>query len=143
MSVNFQECMRVKTNIKKTVELATNEEDQILRFSEFKVFGNGSFKCNVVLKSRCFSYGGDVYFDNGLDFLDAMEQMADELKGEAELKEDYHDHFIKFTMSSLGHVIVSGAFVEYSEHSQNMAFEFKTDQTCLKPFINNLKGAIQ
>jgi len=134
--------MKVKMHSDKFVTLLTNDEDKSLVLSQFEIFGGGSFKCKVTLKSRRFGYDGCLYFDNGVLFIEALESMAIKLKGRAELKEDYSDHLLKFEVTNLGHVIVSGLFVEYSEHSQNMSFEFKTDQTCLLPFANSLKGVI-
>lgn len=135
--------MKVKMHNDTTVTLKTNDEDKCLVFSQFKVFGGASFKCRVNLKSRRFGYDGCVCFDNGRIFIEALETMSINLKGSAELKEDYNDHVIKFEVTNLGHVIVSGMFFEYSDHSQNMTFEFKTDQTCLLPFAKDLKLAIK
>jgi len=134
--------MKVKMHNDTTVILKTNDEDKCLVFSQFEVFGGGVFKCRVNLKSRSFGYDGCAYFDNGRIFIEALESMSVNLKGSAELKEDYNDHVLKFEVTNLGHVIVSGMFVEYSDHSQNMTFEFKTDQTCLLPFVQDLKIAI-
>ncbi len=132
--------MKVKVDIHKSIELQTNDADKILILSGFEKLGGDSIKCHIILKSRRFGYDGSVTFDNILVFINAIETMGNELKGSAELKEDYNDNFIKFEITNLGHVIVSGTFVEYSEHSQNMSFEFKTDQTCLLPFSGSLKG---
>jgi len=134
--------MKVKMHNDTTVALKTNDEDKYLVLSQFEVFGGGAFKCRVTLKSRSFGYDGYAHFDNCIIFIEALESMSINLKGSAELKEDYNDHVLKFEVTNLGHVIVSGMFVEYSDHSQNMSFEFKTDQTCLLPFAKDLKVVV-
>ena len=134
--------MKLKEKINEVVVLQTNDEDKLLQLSGFELFGKGAFKCKVTLNSRGFAYTGNAYFDNGASFIGSLEKAATDLHGSAELKEDYNDHFIKLEINSIGHVIVSGTFVEYSDHSQNMSFEFKTDQTCLIPFINSFKKVV-
>lgn len=130
--------MRTKSNLEHIVELNTNDDRLILKLSNFELLGN-SFKCCVFISSRGFGYNGSVYFDNAEKFLSDLDVMNSTMSGTAELKEDYKDHFLKFEVNDLGHVIVSACFVEYSEHSQNLAIEFKTDQTCLSSFLEELK----
>ncbi|MFD1218246.1 hypothetical protein [Microbulbifer celer] len=134
--------MKHKEKVEEVVDLQTNDENKLLQLSSFELFGNGAFKCRVTLSSRGFAYTGDAYFDNGVSFINDLEMAATDFIGSAELKEDYNDHFIKLEVNSMGHVIVSGTFIEYSDHSQNMSFEFKTDQTCLGGFINAFKKVV-
>ncbi|UTZ24713.1 hypothetical protein [Vibrio campbellii] len=128
----------MKSKFAQTVQLKTNDDRVTLELSEFELLGS-SFKCTVTLSSRGFGFNGAVYFDSPEKFLSDLEIMNDTMKGSAELKEDYKDHFLKFELNNLGHLIVSACFVEYSEHSQNLAVEFKTDQTCLPSFLEDLK----
>ncbi|KZN48835.1 hypothetical protein [Pseudoalteromonas luteoviolacea] len=130
--------MYTKSKLAQTVQLKTNDDRVILELSEFELLGS-SFKCTVTLSSRGFGFHGAVYFDNPKKFLSDLEIMNSTMIGSAELKEDYNDHFLKFELNHLGHLIVSACFVEYSEHSQNLAVEFKTDQTCLPSFLEDLK----
>ena len=137
------ENMRTKEIDQRIVALKTNRDSQKLELSRFEIFRNGSFKCFVSLDSRGFCLNKEMYFDNGIAFVEALEKMDQSLSGEAELKEDYQDHFLKFSMTPLGHLLVSGTFVEYSEHSQSLSFEFEADQTCLASFTSSLKNIIQ
>jgi len=68
--------------------------------------------------------------------------MALEMKGTAELKEDYKDQFIKLQISKLGHVLVCGKIEQYSGYTQTLSFGFKTDQTCLAKFGEDLRRVI-
>ena len=43
---------------------------------------------------------------------------------------------------SLRQLVVSGEVFEYSEHAQHLKFEFETDQTVLRPLIEDLKQCL-
>ena len=64
-------------------------------------------------------------------------------RGTAELKEDYKERTIRLEISNLGHVLVSGIIEEYSGHTQQLNFGFKTDQTCLLSFSKDLRKIIE
>ncbi|HKJ32815.1 MAG TPA: hypothetical protein VKA34_13355 [Balneolales bacterium] len=125
------------TNFK--FRLHTNSQDQFLELSGFELFEKGSFSCKLKIRSRGFGIEKTEYFDNISDFIDQIETMNTTLTGQAIIRENYHDHYIKFEITKTGHVIVSGHLFEYSQHKQELLFEFKTDQTCLEPFIQDLK----
>ncbi len=133
--------MRSKSTAVQSVELKTNDERHSLHLTDFEILGK-SIKCYIVMNSRGFSFEGAVYFDNAHKFIEELEVMNSELKGATELKEDYKDHYLRLELNELGHLIVSASFVEYSEHSQSLDLEFKTDQTCLPSFIEELKIAL-
>ena len=122
--------------------LLTNSDEKVLVFSDFSVAGKDSFKSLVSLKSGGFSYNGYLVFNCYSSFLDDLEKMESDLLGDTRLEEEYHENYIKFEINRLGQVLVSGFIVEYGEISQNMHFAFKTDQTCLKSFINSFKIAL-
>ena len=127
--------------MKCIVELKTNDETKSLVFSNIKFFAN-SLKCHVSINSRGFGYNGSVAFDNVTKFFTDLEAMSHLSVGSAELSEDYADHYIKLELNTFGHVILSANFDEYSEHSQHLIINFKTDQTCLKPFLDDLRWAM-
>ena len=68
--------------------------------------------------------------------------MSATLNGGVKLQEPYEDDFIRISCASLGHVHVSGEFIEHP-YNQAMTFEFETDQTCLVPFICDLENIIK
>ena len=131
--------MESRTSTNTVVKLQTNDDNQVLELSEFELFERNSFKCKLKVWSRGFGFEKNVFFDNAHIFIDRVEEMANSLTGEAVLTEEYHDHYLKFEVTKLGHVIVSGILIEYSQHEQRLEFGFKTDQTCLKPFSKELK----
>ncbi|AZQ84603.1 hypothetical protein EKO29_11610 [Colwellia sp. Arc7-635] len=134
--------MKLKSLNPEVVKLLTNEDDKIFQLTNFELFEKGSFKCDICISSGGFGYKGTLFFDNGVEFIEKLTSMDEKLSGHAELKEDYYDHGIKFSMTDCGHVIVSGSIEKHSDYSQCLNFEFKTDQTCLEPFISDLKRVL-
>lgn len=134
--------MKIKVQNREVVSLKMNNEKHALVLQNFELFSQSSIKCTVTMKSRGFAYDGDAYFDNVDLFTEDISSMAESMDGTATLKEDYGDHFIKFKVTKLGHVIVSGAFVEHSDNSQLLEFEFVTDQTCLEAFACELEDIL-
>jgi len=131
--------VKIKSINDEVVTLLTNDEDKYLSFTNFSLLGRDSFKCKVNISSRGFKYEKEVYFDNMNTFIENIEKMSSTLLGETELKEEFNEHFIKFSLTKSGHVIVSASFVEYSDHSQNIFIEFESDQTCLAPLAKELR----
>ena len=68
--------------------------------------------------------------------------MATQLSGEAEIKEEYEDHYVRIQLSCHGHVIVTGELWYYSDLNQHLKFGFETDQTCLQPLFNDLSQLV-
>ncbi|MGF1733584.1 WapI family immunity protein [Photobacterium kasasachensis] len=135
--------MKLKSINTTMLKLLTNDDKLVFEMTNFELFRGSSFKCRVLVSSRGFGYCGQVYFDNGQSFVEDIEKMAENIVGSAELIEDYHDHFVKFEVTKLGHVLVSGCFTEYGDFTQNLEFGFKIDQTCLVPFANDLRNVLQ
>ncbi|MCG7498835.1 hypothetical protein MHO82_18355 [Vibrio sp. Of7-15] len=135
--------MKLKSINTTMVKLLTNNDKLVFEMTNFELFGGSSFKCRIFVSSRGFGYCGQVYFDNGQSFVEDIEKMAESIVGSAELKEDYHDHFVKFEVTKIGYVLVSGCFTEYGDFTQNLEFGFKIDQTCLVPFATDLRNVLQ
>lgn len=135
----------MKSEYKNTasVQLLTNDESKVLVLSEFGGNQTVPYQCEVHISSMGFGFKGVFYFDNYLEFCASIEQMAAKLNGSAELKENYKDQAIKFEITNLGHVQVSGYLEHHSEHSQSLSFGFKTDQTCLAPFCKDLRKVLE
>ncbi len=135
--------MKNKTQIQKVVELKTENQESVLKLKNFELFGSGSLSCEVEIWSRGFGLDKVIFFDNVDSFLVDLEKISCDLQGEATLKEDHHDHYIKFSINNLGHVSVDGYFIEYSEFEQTLSISFKTDQTCLLPFTKDLLKIVE
>jgi hypothetical protein len=54
----------------------------------------------------------------------------------------YEDPYIQFEGNGRGHVTVSGKLQVTGDHMQQLEFEFRTDQTALGPFIQELEAAM-
>jgi hypothetical protein len=123
------------------IHLRTSQASTTLRLGQFTRFVDGS-GCQVMLDvvSRGFAARRPFYFEvHALaNFLDGLRAMDRSLTGSAMLKPSFEDDFIEFTMAPRGRVIVRGELFELSEHSQHLQFEFETDQTVLKPLIDDL-----
>jgi hypothetical protein len=122
------------TNAPELLELRS-----IMRFSD-----NSGFVCKLAVHSRGFSAKHDFYFDQrGLRaFVDDLANMDRTLAGTAELRTPYEDNRISFEVMPTGAVRVSGELHEYTVDHQSFAFQFKTDQTCLKSFAQQLSIAL-
>ncbi|KIP65160.1 MULTISPECIES: WapI family immunity protein [Vibrio] len=123
----------------EVVHLKTHDDTQSLTLQSCKLVNRTSLKCNLTMKSRGFSYSGNVRFDNVAKFAEDIISMSKTLSGTVTLTEEYGVHFINFKINRLGHVIISGTFAEHSANSQLLEFEFVTDQTCLEAFASDLK----
>lgn len=124
------------------IKLKTNSDDHGLEFLDVERFSDGSGYCAVIMvHSRGFSVEIPFYFEvHPLDaFIENLEKMNQSLIGSARIKPFYEEHFIEFEINALGHVRIRGEMIEYSDMPQRLKFEFETDQTCLSPFIHDLR----
>lgn len=100
----------------------------------------GSYSCLLVVHSRGYAYEGKYYYDNLDKFIEKLEMLDLTLLGKAELKQDFGDEYLVIEGGTMGHVTVSGRLVENSGYPQCLEFAFRTDQTCLSAFVNELKS---
>ena len=126
----------------KVVELATNDGSKILVLSNFSGNQRDPHQCEVDVYSNGFGFKGTFYFDNYSEFFTSLEKMSVSLSGSAELCEDFKDQNIKLEILKLGQVLVSGKMEKHREHSQVLYFGFKTDQTCLALFSEDLRKVL-
>jgi hypothetical protein len=124
------------------IELQTHDKALTLRFTSLERFADGSgYRCTLFVRSRGFACERPFYFDDSTfpAAIKALESMDSGRAGEALIKGEWDDDFIKFTSNALGHVFVSGALFEHSEMAQSLQFEFRTDQTVLRPLIREFR----
>ena len=122
--------------------LRTNSADQRLEFRNPEKFSDGSgYRVNLVVYSRGFALERPFFFEQHPfdEFIKDLEKMDKTLKGSSQLKPEYMPDLIEFKLDKTGHLFVRGEITEHSHMEQSLAFEFMTDQTCLKGFINDLK----
>jgi hypothetical protein len=125
--------------------LRTNQVDPLLALRGIQRFADGSgYRVVLEVRSRDYHVRTPFYFESGplAQFVDQLVAMDHSLKGSAKLKPLYEGHFIELALTHTGRVVVSGEVFEYSEHAQHLKFEFETDQTVLRPFIEDLKQCL-
>lgn len=123
------------------VELRTHDEAHTLRFNSLEKFADGSgYRCTLIVVSRGFACERPFYFDDSHfpDAIKALKAMDAGRAGEAIIKGQWEEDYIKFALNDLGHVFVSGELYEHSDMAQSFKFEFRTDQTVLGPLIRDL-----
>jgi len=76
------------------------------------------------------------------EFLKKLRILDNTLEGEAILKQEYEDDFIRLSGQKYGHITVEGKIYEHSVFSQDIHFSFETDQTVLKHFIIDLEKCL-
>lgn len=125
-----------------TIQLLTNDNQKILEISEVNI-SNCSLQIHVY--SNGFSADFKFYFDE----LEHIENFIKDLKTMNEgkikkttLKANYEYDYWEFENDKLGHLFVKGEFFDHSG-GQHLKFQFKTDRTCLAPFIKGLEVAIK
>ncbi len=118
--------------------LRTNSETQRLEFRDIR--GSGAdYYCTLVVESNEFSASSEFYFDEDslLTFLKKLNEMEVSLEGKATFKNDFYQNHITFEMVSIGQILVSGFLAKFGEYPQSLKFCFQSDQTILKPLIND------
>lgn len=128
------------------IQLRTNQPDPSLRLRDVTRFDDGSgYRAVLEVRSRGFEVSTPFYFELQplARFLDELVAMDRVLSGSAKLKPIYEDHFIELTLTRRGRVVVRGEVFESSEHPQHLGFEFETDQTVLKPLIDELRECLR
>ena len=70
-------------------------------------------------------------------FIASLQSMLSTLSGTATLTDSDSDALVEMTVNEMGHVMVRGR-VGGTHEEHTMTFEFRTDQTCIEPFISEL-----
>lgn len=118
--------------------LSTGKEDAALAFENLESVKD-EVSCYVAIQSKGFSARRPFYFSPLSRVLSELESLNSSLTGKVTFSEDYEDNAISFECDKFGHVIVEGELYLHSEHYHALRFSFETDQTCLAPFIRDLK----
>lgn len=123
------------------IVLQTNTADPALALENVERYADASgFGCELIVRSHGFSARANFSFERDAfdTFRAAVEAMARSLQGSARLQPRYEPGFIVLTMGPAGAVFVSGEVVRAAEFSHLLRFEFRTDQTCLRPLTRDL-----
>lgn len=120
------------------ISLRTNSETKRLELRDIE--GSGTdYYCTLVIESSGFSAASRFQFNGDflLAFLKDLNEMDVRLTGKATLKDYFYKDHITFEMLSTGRVFVSGLLANHGEYPQSLEFCFQTDQTVLKPLIED------
>ncbi len=123
-----------------TIVLHTNTSNPALEFRAIDVDTDGSgVGLYLVVQSGGFRAERPFYVEQWSlkQFITQLNRLDQTLEGMATLKPMYEDDWIQFEVTKLGHVIVSGELFEHSNESQSLRFAFTTDQTCLRPLVDD------
>lgn len=124
--------------------LKTQSDKNSLCMRDIEVFSDGSGgRCNLELKS--FPFQAQVQFYFGVpslsEFSDQLRALEVSLLGKARLGNLYEEPYLEFEGDGHGHITVSGTLQVSGNHTQQLDFEFGTDQTALGTFAHELKDA--
>lgn len=128
----------------ETVQLLTYDPAKLLSLNNIRLAGDRDYLvADLHVRSRGFSCEYDFYFDrfHAERVLSVLEEMDRGKTCEAVLKQEWEDDHLRFQTDSLGHVIVTGEMVEHGS-GHHFAFTIETDQTVLRPFINEFRDAL-
>ncbi len=123
------------------IKLQTHDDKKYLELRDIS-HSKLNYECTLIVNSNGFAverkfWFGEFYLEN---FVKNIKSMNLTLEGEAILREEFEDDFIKLSCDKHGHVYVNGLVVEHSELPQSLEFNFKTDQTCLKALISDIEN---
>ncbi len=125
------------------VVLRTNTTDPELSFrglSRPDPSPYGSYGATLSVHSGGFSGERTFWFsDHKLgQFIAALVAMDEQLSGRARLVDDDQQQHVELEVDHWGGVRVSGTLLQHAP-DQLLRFEFLTDQTCLRPLIEDLE----
>jgi hypothetical protein len=126
------------------VHLRTNDHGKRLSLVAVESAGNADyFTAKLHVWSRGFGCEYPFFFNRfqAERLIVALESMISGVIAEGLLKEEYEDDHLIFRNNRLGHVFISG---EINEHGtgHRLSFMIDTDQTVLRPFIDDLRAVI-
>lgn len=127
------------------IVLRTNTSAPKLELTNIRRFSDGSgYVSNILVVSDGFSAARPFFFEEFslAGFLKAVEEMDTHLTGKARIGPIYEEDYIELEMGMAGHVTVRGELVEYAPEENRLKFVFVTDQTCLKPLLDDLRKCL-
>lgn len=126
------------------VDLRTNDPCKQLLLANVRLAGGDEYLvADLQVRSCGFSCTHPFYFDrfHAESLMRLLEEMDRGAVVEAVLKQEFEDDGLRFRNDALGHVTVSGEVVLHWPPHQ-FAFTIETDQTVLRPFIEDFREAL-
>ena len=121
------------------IKLQTNCGNQVLEFVNAERYDDGSgFSAFIKVVSKGFAANVFVTFGEWPmeQFVENLQKCNIELSGEATLKPEWDNWYLKVSITHIGAVVIRGYLYE---PGHELSFVLETDQTCLEPLIRDLK----
>jgi hypothetical protein len=128
------------------VTLQTHDPSLLLELRDLHLLGDGNdYQCSLVIRSGGFQLEKLFWFEPSClrTFLQGLAELDSALVGIAKLQPLYESDYIQLEGTRGGHIVVSGELFGTGEIPQNLRFGFQTDQTCLRPLINDLRRVVE
>jgi len=126
------------------MKVSSGAEDRI-ELTKVSKLGEEGFKCNLKVVSGHFSAAMEFWFDNGSarKVADCLETIYTDPKAEARLGFRDEPQYIDFKGDGLGHIDISGQLTDFGPPHQRLDFAFRTDQTLISGFLEELKNVLR
>lgn len=126
------------------IVLRTNTFNPYLELRDVKRSGP-NYSLYLIVRSGPFEVNKSFWVEVEVfeQFLEQLVEMDKTLRGKAILKPYFEPEYVRLEMLSGGHVLVSGELFAFDATSQQLQFGFQIDQTCLSPFIADLKTCMK
>ena len=125
------------------IVLQTHTNEQYLALLNVERFGDGSGFCSQLVV-RSYGFAGRqrlcVEVEPFRDFAEAVERMDRDLEGTARLQSRYEPEHMELELTPAGSLWVRGELRGFVDEPQSLKFAFRTDQTCLRTFAENLRA---
>ncbi|MHC8949121.1 WapI family immunity protein [Sphingobacterium hungaricum] len=107
-------------------------------------WGGYDVKTNIEIKSGNFKVNSSFYTSTGEIYLfyNSLKEKNNLLSGQVFYKNYEENTLITLTYDDLGHIVVEGTFSEENQLSNNLDFEFHTDQSYIKYTIKELETIV-
>lgn len=104
-------------------------------------WGGYDVKANVEIKSGNFQALSSLYTLTGelFQFYEFLQKANGLLNGKVIYRNYEQNLFVTVTYDNQGHVTIEGTFSEENEFSNNLDFEFRSDQSYIKDTLQELR----
>lgn len=123
------------------IRLPTNAQDTSFALVGCHRLDETDYCCTVELRSGAFQATAEFWFDRVSleNFAHSVTEVQISLRGECRLEYRYEEPYIALSGDGLGHITVSGMLLD---RSQQLKFQFTTDQTVLPQFAETLRTLV-
>jgi hypothetical protein len=134
--------MKTKPTRLEPVVLATHDSEKELAFSDLDLLGD-SLQARLQVRSLGFTAHTRFMADNFASTVAALREMSSKLGGEVRFGAADEDDEVIVSMNEGGQLLVRGTLVKHGEATHRLEFQFRTDQTALVPFVQELESFLE